>query len=684
MASIRRGSPEFIAERNKRLQQLDILRSAFPTRLEFISMVMSTLWKYDPTPMQSDMIEYIDAQDDHFMVQMPRGEGKTLITSINGVYELIIDPSCRVAIFSGNDTVAKEINKFVYDIFHGLDILQFMLPSRALGDKTSQEGFSICGYLKGIDKSPSVRCRPISGGFQGIRADKIIGDDLEMLSNSATAPQRAKLRQQIQELESLLDGSKEGQMIQLLGTPQTTDSVYNILPSLGFNVRIWTARVPNETDIEFYGDHLAPYVQALYDADPANRTGYGLEGNRGIPCDPLRYDNEVLDRKELTQSGGMFDLQYMLCTKLNDKDLYPLDINKLIFLDLPETKAPLHINTIRSKEKRVQLPIGFSVPDAKMHTIMGHSEEMSEYESVVMYIDPSGGGSTSRDEVAYAAVKNLNGNVFVDRVHGMQGGYKQENLEHLADTIGYYWSLSLPLVVYVEDNFGNGMFRQLLQAVLKNKNIMVELVGDTVSGQKELRIIDILLPLINSNRLVFNESIIESDLASCSEYSIRERGVFSFFHQLRYLTRDRQSLSHDDRLDALAGALKFFSELLVVNQQEMMEGIEKERMIEKYRRMFPQVAETLLRNIGLIKDTTYSGLNHTNFGKFRKIRDNGKDSKDKEYQKEQGYKSPYEKARAERQEEREANTKSYGRASGSRGYGAANFYNRIGKGKRRR
>ena len=127
MAGIRKGSPEFVAERKKRLRQLEIVREQFPTSLDFVTMVLST-FGYIITPMQIDMVMYMQDQDNHFMVQMPRGEGKTLITSILAVYELILDPSCRVAIFSGNDDVASEISKFVFDIFHDLEILHFMLP----------------------------------------------------------------------------------------------------------------------------------------------------------------------------------------------------------------------------------------------------------------------------------------------------------------------------------------------------------------------------------------------------------------------------------------------------------------------------------------------------------------------------------------------------------------------------
>lgn len=670
MSEIRRGTPQYTAERNLRLKKLELLRQQFPTRLSFINSVMNYLYKCDATPMQQDMIEYMDAQTDHYMVQMPRGEGKTVITAINSIYELILDPTSRIAIFSGNDDVASEISGFIYKLFHDLPFLDFMLPDRRLKDKSSMENFSVCGYLKGTDKSPSVRCRPIFGGFQGIRADIIIGDDIEMMKNSATAPQREKLRAAIQELESLLDRSKPRQLIQLLGTPQSTDSTYNVLPSLEFNVRIWPARVPTEEDIDFYGDMLAPYVRAMYDADPANRTGCGMNGDRGIPTDPYRYGEPELIRKEQTQHlGGMFDLQFMLCTKMADKDRYPLKIDKLLFMDLPETQAPLHINTIRSMEKLIKAPAGFSVPQSNLYEVMGHSSELADYETIVIYIDPSGGGSTSRDEVAYAVVKSLNGNVMVDRINGLQGGYKHENLEHLADIIGYYWSLDAPLVVYCEDNYGNGMFRSMLQSVVHNKYIGVEIEGDHVTGQKELRIIDTISPLLNSNKLIFNKEVLTQDVAACTFYDARERSSYSLFHQMQYITRERQSLKHDDRLDALAGALKFFSDLLVVDQQGRMEQMERDAKIDAYRRMFPNRADEILENLGLIKNTKYSGMNHTNFGKYRKSRNNGK-YQDKDFLEEHKYKSPWEQQKAER------TAAKVNEESGSKGRGHSDFYSR--------
>lgn len=668
MAEIRRGSPEFNAERNIRLRKLELLRAEFPTRLSFVNNVMMDLFQCEATPMQTDLINFIDEQDDHFMAQMPRGQGKTVITSINAVYELIQDPTCRIAIFSGNDDVASEISKYIYQIFHSMPLLEFMLPDRRLKDSSGTENFSVCGYLKGVDKSPSVRCRPIFGGFQGIRADKIIADDVEMLKNSGTADQRDKLRVYIQELESLLDGSKPNQMIMVLGTPQSTDSVYNILPSLGFNVRIWPARVPSEADMEFYGDLLAPFIREMYE-NPLNRTGYGIGGLRGAPTDPTRYDDAILIRKEQTQAmGGMFDLQYMLCTKLTDKDRFPLNIDKILFMDVPDREAPTHINTIRSSDKLLKLPAGFSVPQAKLHEVVGFGSQLQEYDCFVMYIDPSGGQSTNSDEVAYSVVKGLNGNVFVDRVHGMKGGYSDENLDHLADTIGYYWSLNIPFTVYCEDNFGDGMFRKLLQSTLKNKRIGIEVLGDKVSNQKEIRIIDTLLPLISSNRLFFNRDLIDMDVACCNQHNARSRNQFSLFHQMKYITRERKALKHDDRLDSLAGALKFFAELLVVDQQDRIDQIELDKKIDRIRTVFPRTADTILKNLGWLEHEKLGGLNHTHFGKFKKDRNNGKSEINKEIK----HRSPY----AEERERRISEDRAEGKYTSGNAGGHSNFYRR--------
>ena len=55
--------------------------------------------------------------------------------------------------------------------------------------------------------------------------------------------------------------------------------------------------------------------------------------------------------------------------------------------------------------------------------------EFLEYTGVVMSVDPSGRGS---DELGYAVVAYLNGNLFLLASGGLRGGYSETNLKKLA------------------------------------------------------------------------------------------------------------------------------------------------------------------------------------------------------------------------------------------------------------
>jgi hypothetical protein len=107
--------------------------------------------------------------------------------------------------------------------------------------------------------------------------------------------------------------------------------------------------------------------------------------------------------------------------------------------------------------------------------------------------------------------------------------------------------------IRVEPNFGDGMFAQLLRPVV-NRIHPVDVVDDERSvGQKELRIADTLEPLMNQHRLVVDAKLVEKDAKSGEPQ-------YQLFYQLTRLTRDRGSLKHDDRLDAVAQACAYWTE----------------------------------------------------------------------------------------------------------------------------
>lgn len=102
-----------------------------------------------------------------------------------------------------------------------------------------------------------------------------------------------------------------------------------------------------------------------------------------------------------------------------------------------------------------------------------------------------------------------------------------------------------------------------------------------VHGQKELRIIETLEPVMARGALVFNESVVQEDAERCSVHSHDKRRLYSLFHQMAKITRDRNCLTHDDRLDALEGAVRYWQAMLAIDQHKAVEAA-KAKELQKF------------------------------------------------------------------------------------------------------
>ncbi len=123
-------------------------------------------------------------------------------------------------------------------------------------------------------------------------------------------------------------------------------------------------------------------------------------------------------------------------------------------------------------------------------------------------------------------------------------------LDTSLETIAHIARAEKVKTILVESNFGDGMFNTLLEPVLRRiYPCTVEEVRST--GQKERRIIDTLEPVLNQHRLVVDAALLRADQ--------KDEPKFQLFHQLTRITRDRGSLRHDDRLDALAMAISYWT-----------------------------------------------------------------------------------------------------------------------------
>lgn len=547
----------------KRWEDLEKLQQHYTKFEDFLFDVITDVLGFNCTWLQQDIAEYIAYGPKYRMVQAQRGQAKTTITACYAVWRLIHDPKTRILIISAGSDMATEIANWVIQIIMYMPELECMRPDTSFGDRSSVKAFDIHHVLKGAEKSPSIACMGITSNIQGKRADILIADDIESGKNSQSAIQRERLAHLTKDFSSICS---MGDII-YLGTPQNNDSVYNSLPSRGFDVRVWTGRYPTTSELVNYGSFLAPSIKERLLEDPTLQTGGGPTGERGQPTDPDLLDEEILTAKEIDQGKAYFQLQHMLDTKLMDEDRYPLKPRNIVFMPVSKDNGPLVINWAAVESMRIHPPQGFPLAEA-YYSATGTGEQFGAYAGCHMYVDPAGGGKNG-DELAYAVTKFLGGRVFLVDFGGTPGGYTQDKLDWLT-AVAVKWK---PHVIQIEENFGKGAFARVwtpsLHTAMKkiSHNCGIEEVWE--SGQKELRIIDALEPILGSNRLVIDPTLITQDWNTVQKYPVEKRSTFSFFFQLARITREKGALMHDDRLDAVAGSCRYWVDALAQDAAKM-------------------------------------------------------------------------------------------------------------------
>ena len=548
-----------IEERFADLEQLQIAYHDFTT---FLYDIMTGLMGFECSDIQLDIAKFLEYGPKERMIQAQRGQAKTTITAAYAVWRLIHDPNTRILIVSAGGTQAAEIANWVIQIMNNMEELACMLPDRSAGDRTSVEKYDVHHVLKGPEKSPSIACVGITSNLQGKRADVLIADDIESAKNSQTEIMRDRLLELSRDFPSICS---DGDII-YLGTPQSIDSIYNGLPARGYTVRVWTGRYPTPEELPNYGNSLAPYIRRALEADPSLQTGGGPTGTRGRAVDPVLLREEVLVKKELDQGASYFQLQHMLDTRLNDANRFPLKLKNLVCMNVNRKNAPLEIFMQRSPDTTVRLPSNFSVAGETLYRPVAFGKDFMDFQGCAMAVDPSGSGS---DETTYAVTKFLAGRVFLVDVGAVPGGVSDEALDALTD-VAAEWK---PNTVIVEKNFGDGVLASVWRPKLLRKHAC-KIEDVWAAGQKELRIKDVLEPVMGSDRLIVDIDLIQKDGDLCEQYPVEHRRSYSLFHQMARLTRDKGSLKHDDRLDAVAWAVAHWTKQL---QQDALKVLNQSR-----------------------------------------------------------------------------------------------------------
>ena len=548
---------------------LEAIQETFPYTeegfLDFSGYVIGQLIKGKPSlaRSQADVCKYLFGGPQYRMIQASRGLGKTTLSAIYAVFRIIHDPTTRVLVFSAGGKMAKEIANWCIQIITGIEILHCLLPDRNNGDRASVEGFDIHWVYRGAEKAPSIKCLGVDSNAQGSRADLIIADDIESLKNSRTVMMKELLVELTKEFESI---NQNGDIL-YLGTPQFVTSIYTAMPSRGYDVRIWTGRYPTPAQTEAYGNRLAPmFIQDL-DANPELGTGGGVDGKSGQPTIPEMYTEEMLQQKEISQGPSKFQLQFMLNTSLSDSERYPLKLNSLIVAPFNKDSAPVQLIHSKAKDTMIEGVHLFSnQPTDTLHYAVPTKYEVRPFDRILMYIDPAGGGQNG-DETGYAVIALQGSVVYVLACGGVPGGYEKKDMIKLMEIAKRYDVRE----VYYEKNYGNGAWAAIAAPIFQEFH-PVDLKEDWATGQKEVRIIDTLEPLIASHRLVLHPDVIENDLRTVGKYATSQQATYSMLFQMSMLTRDKGCLVHDDRLDGLAGAVRQITLSIAFNNDIELEA----------------------------------------------------------------------------------------------------------------
>jgi hypothetical protein len=397
-------------------------------------------------------------------------------------------------------------------------------------------------------QAPSVKSVGITGQLTGSRADLMILDDIEVPGNSMTEMMREKLLQLCTEAESILTPKKDSR-IMYLGTPQTTFTIYRKLAERNYRPFVWPARYPR--DLANYEGLIAPQLQSDIDN--------GAE--KWQVTDPDRFSADDLLEREAAMGRSNFMLQFMLDTSLSDAEKFPLKFQDLVITSVNPTQAPDAVVWCSDPRNLLKDLPTVGLPGDYFYSPMQLQGEWTPYTESICFVDPSGRGT---DETAATYMMQKNGFLYVPEIRAYKDGYSDTTLLDILRGCKKYNVTKL----IIESNFGDGIVMELFKKHLQQTKQAIDVEEVRANVRKEDRIIDSLEPVMNQHRLIIDRQVVEWDYKSNPDAAPEERILYMLFYQMSRMCREKGAVKHDDRLDSLAGAVKYFTDALSISAYE--------------------------------------------------------------------------------------------------------------------
>lgn len=465
------------------------------------------------------------------------------------VWRLLNDPNEKILVMSATGQRAVNFTQFVQKLLHLLPVCNGMQP-RHNKERTSSQAFDVAGADP--SDSPSLYAVGAGNSITGMRASLVVYDDIVNAQNSSSVVQREKLDHYASEAANLLMTGKDESIC--LCTFHSNDDIYvDWINSKGFKPFIIPAEYP--ADLSVYGNGLAPYIRERMVNNP-ELVGQTVDE---------RFTADVLASKRLRIGKSQYKLQYMLDVSMSDDMKHPLKLSDFIVMDVDNDDAPIKVSHSAMRENQILTKHNGFKSD-RLFAPSFVSDQRTEYNYRVMSIDPSGRGA---DETGLCVAYSVAGRIFVKKITGIEGGYEHETLAMIAQMCSDY---KIDYLV-IESNFGDGAFAKSLEPILGRISPRTMIEEVRAKGQKEVRIITTLEPLMNQHKIILDRKILDDDLTATSVNN-------SFTFQLSHIAKTPNCLRHDDRLDAFEMLCRFMVERENFDEEYEAERLDKDKLEE--------------------------------------------------------------------------------------------------------
>ena len=511
-------------------------------------LFLQALWQQldlpHPTKAQYAIADYLQHGPKRLQIQAFRGVGKSWITGAFVLWTLFNNPEKKIMIISASKERADNMSIFLQKLIIETPWLSHLQP-KSDDARWSRISFDVnCSP----SQAPSVKSVGITGQLTGSRADLMILDDVEVPGNSMTEMMREKLLQLCTEAESILT-PKEDSRIMYLGTPQTVFTIYKKLAERNYRPFVWPARVPRS--MTNYDGLIAPQLQADIDD--------GMEP--WSVTDKDRFSDDDLIEREAAMGRSNFMLQFMLDTSLSDAEKFPLKMADLIVTSVNPTDAPENVVWCSDPRNCIKELPTVGLPGDYFYSPMQQQGEWGAYDETICSVDPSGRGS---DETTAAYLSQRNGILYLHEMRAYRDGYSDNTLLDILKGCKKYKATSL----LIESNFGDGIVAELFRKHMAQTKYAVAIEETRANVRKEDRIIDTLEPVLNQHKLCIDKSVIEWDYKSNPDTAPEKRLQYMLFYQMSRMCREKGAVRHDDRIDALAQGVKYFTDILSISAQQ--------------------------------------------------------------------------------------------------------------------